>query len=146
MKRRRAGAILHSHGGVLGYVPHGPFPTTPDGTGVHGAGPAVGVLGTSNGGTAVRAQAPNGTALQVIGRAYFSTAGIATIPQNAESVVVTPGIDLAEDSKVLATLQSEPGGDAVIRLVVRDVAHDTFTVQLTEPTPIGCSVAWFVIS
>lgn len=132
--------------GVLGYVPHGPFPTTPDGTGVHGAGPVLGVLGTSDGGTAVRAQSPNGTALQVIGPAHFSTAGLATIPQNAESVVVTPGIDIAEDSKVLVTLQSDPGGKAAIQHVDRDPVNDTFTIKLTKPAPVACAVAWFVIS
>ena len=48
--------------GVLGYVPHGPFPFTPDGTGVHGHGPVIGVLGTSArpDGIAVSARSANG--------------------------------------------------------------------------------------
>ena len=132
--------------GVLGYVPHGPFPFTPDGTGVHGHGPVLGVLGTSADGIAVSAQSANGVALDVQGAALFSTAGLATIAKGDASVVVTPGVAITEDSKVLATLQSDPGGNTAVHRVERDPVTDTVTVHLNSPAAKECEVAWFVIS
>ncbi len=123
--------------GVIGYVRNAGFPTTPDGTGVHGAGPGVGVLATGRQG---------GTALEADGPVRFSTAGLDTIAKNAASVLVTPGVDITENSKVLATLQSDPGGSTLIQRVDRDPGAGTFTVHLSTPAPKACEVAWFVIS
>ena len=80
------------------------------------------------------------------GAALFSTAGLATIAKGDASVVVTPGVDITEDSKVLATLQSDPGGNTAVHRVERDPVTDTVTVHLTNPAAKECEVAWFVIS
>lgn len=61
-------------------------------------------------------------------------------------MLVTPDVDITENSKVLATLQSDPEGRAVILRVDRDTVAGTFTVHLSSTAPKECQVAWFVIS
>ena len=111
-------------------------------------GTGIGVHGMTDEapGVAVRAEASAGaTALDVVGPAAFSSSGLTTIPKDAVSVVVAPGFDITEESKVLATLQSDPG-KATIQHVERDSATDTFTIRLTDKAKNECAVAWFVIS
>ena len=61
-------------------------------------------------------------------------------------MVVDPDVDVTPTSKVLATLQSDPGGSAVILRVDRDPDTNTFTVLLSADATQDCEVAWFVIS
>lgn len=122
------------------------------GYGVEGISDAegVGVYGraTNENGVGGRFEASThaGMGLIVDGRVSFSSSGTAQIASGQRSAVVTPGIPLAASTRVLATLQSDPGGDTIVvaRVVVNAVA-DSFTVRLSSDAVTSCSVAWFVI-
>jgi hypothetical protein len=97
--------------------------------------------------TAIYAQAATGgTALRAQGPVRFSTSGLATIPSGSRSVIVTPGVDITASSKVLATLQTSPGGTTAIQRVTRNATANNFTVWLTANATANTIVAWFVIS
>ena len=48
-------------------------------------------------------------------------------------------------SKILATLEGNPGAGVTIHRVTKSTAADTLTVYLTGPAANACKVAWFVI-
>ena len=161
-----AATVGHNNGestGVLGFsgIPWTTLPAAPAKTGVYGYahqdGAARGVWGRSAAGQGVRGQATSGTggyftattgvALQTSGRVRFGgAAGLATIASGSASKVVTPGVPIAADSKVLATMQTSAGGTRTIHRVVRDPAAGHFTIYLTAAATQDCTVAWFVIS
>ena len=108
--------VAHGLGvGVRGVAGDDPFGQGP-GDGVHGTtGTGIGVLGhTTGAGTGVegRAESPDGVALQVRGRARFSTAGSATIPAGTDTVFVSNAA-VTEESHVSVTLVSDPGSRQV---------------------------------
>jgi hypothetical protein len=156
-----AGVLGHSaHGaGVVGeaitnygvygssesYV--GTYGTSPAGTGVFGnSASGSGVAGWTDNGIGVTAAVRDGgTALQAQGPVRFSTATLATIPVGATSVTVTPGIDLTADSKVLCTVQSDPGNRS-IHYVVVNPSTNSYTVFLSGKAASPVTVACFVIS
>ena len=75
-----------------------------------GPGFGVGVHGRSEAGTGVRAEVldPAGLALDVVGRARFSTAGAGTIPRNQNSAfVANPAV--TTNSHIMVTLAGNPG-------------------------------------
>jgi hypothetical protein len=151
-----------SRAGVFGFS--GNFsdapPTPRTKTGLHGYAAqdanARGVVGQTTLGQGVRGEATtgtggyfrstSGTALQTAGPVKFSSAGLATIPSGSRSVTVTPGMDITALSKVLATLQSNPGGTTAIQRVARNTTANTFTIWLTASATANTTVAWFVIS
>lgn len=111
--------------------------------GVWGQGGTVGVFGVSTSGVGVKAQAAKtGVALKVKGRSQFTTAGMATIPQGASSVVVMSPVPLSEESLILSTPQTSGG---VIESASKDILAGTFTLTLAEPATQAVGVAWFVI-
>ena len=86
------------------------------GTGVNGnstSGP--GVAGSSTSGTGVQASSTSGIALDVHGKARFSSSGVAAVPQGQRSVTVTVA-GVTTSNLVLATMQTNgaagarPGG------------------------------------
>jgi hypothetical protein len=130
------------------------------GIGVQGTGGAFGVKGfaTEANGVAVFGHASGATGiggqfeasgaagslgLSVLGRAEFSTAGVTSVAAGAAQVLVTPGVELTSNSKVLATLQSD--GGVAVGWVELDTGANRFTVHFTANTSQACSVAWFVI-
>jgi hypothetical protein len=125
-----------------------------DGTGIHGEGGLLGVLGTgqtgvfgsSPGGIGVAASSATGVALDVHGPARFSSSGLATIRAGTRSRTVAPGLDITSRSRVLATLQTTAGGSTTVRRVARDVVRNRITIYLTGKAIANCQVAWFVIS
>lgn len=142
---------IHPAAGVYGQGP----------TGVRGWSVAVGVEGiTVAQGTGVlgRATGANGIAgrfeavspatmgLVVAGRVSFSSSGTAQIAEGQRSVVVNPNIDLTNSSRILATLQSDPGADSIgVSRAVPNAEANTFTIVLSSDAVTACSVAWFVI-
>jgi hypothetical protein len=76
----------------------------------------------------------------------FSTAGIATIPKGADRVTVESGIQLTSASKMLCTLQSNPGGGTSLQRVAKHATTDLFTIVLTADATATTKVAWFVIA
>jgi collagen type VII alpha len=142
---------------------------SPDGIGVRGivggtgAGSGIGVLGSSIrdsgigvngvaggtvgiGGKFEASTAAGSFGLLVLGRTEFSTCGVATIAAGNHLKVVTPGVELTSNSKILATLQSSAGSDSiVVSRVVPDTGANTFTIVLSADAINGCTVAWFVI-
>ena len=135
------------------------------GAGVEGttdSSQGVGVFGkteATTGGTAVLGsasqasgiggsfQATGGaTALQTSGPVQFSTSGIATIPTGFGAVVVNPGVDLNQSSKILCTLMSNPGGTTTLHHVTKNNGPNTFQINLTDVATAETSVAYFVIS
>ena len=109
------------------------------GVGVQGqAGTGIGVLGVClDAGIAVeaRSDSPAGTALQVRGKAVFSTANAAVFPVGQDSVFVPDG-DVTDESHISVTLVSNPGA-RVVKWVDRSPGSG-FTVHLgLAPGPGG---------
>lgn len=131
---------------------HG-FSQSVDGVGVQGvaqAGNGWGVFGvggpTGVGGYFRAAEGqPGAVGLAVHGRAEFSTCGVATIANGANQVVVTPGVEITSNTKVLATLQSDSASGAVVSSAAPNVGANTITIRLNGPSASTCTVAWFVI-
>jgi hypothetical protein len=111
---------------------------------------AAGVFGSATGGpgsAGVKAYAAgvDSAALQVDGRAIFSSSGQIVVPADAHSVV-QPGLSLSPTAFVLATLQQNLPRVSV-RAAVADPAAGTVTVYLTAPAPAGgATVAWMVVN
>ena len=114
----------------------GVYGLTPRGHGVHGDSDQ-GIGGYFHSGT--------GIALQAAGRVKFSSTGTATIAPGTRSKLVTPGMALTTDSRVLCTLQGDPGGAVTVQRVVVDAAADRFTIWLTAKATKSVKAAWFVI-
>lgn len=115
-------------------VERGPCEGESTGTGVIGRSDAgTGVRGDCRRGTGVEAVSGDGLALDVVGRARFSTAGSAVIPAGAESVfVANPAV--TANSHIQVTLVSDPGARQV-RWVERSPGSG-FTVHLSSaPLP-----------
>lgn len=123
--------------------------TAPAGYGAFGTSDSgTGVQGFTKSGTAVSAAVgPNGTgrAFAANGRVTFSTSGIATVGAGNAQKVVSPGIALTSQSKVLATVMGNPGGTVVLKRVIVDAAADTFTIVLTGNAANATDVCWFVL-
>ena len=119
------------------------------GRGVYGqATSGKGVYGTASSGTAAYFKGGDGTgkALNAQGRVFFRTAGLAPIDAGSSSSgAIAAGVDLVASSKILATLEGNPGAGVTIHRVTKSTAADTLTVYLTGPAANACKVAWFVI-
>jgi hypothetical protein len=103
--------------GVLGSAPPASSPETTSAVGVFGTSAGIGVLGNSAGtsppGVGVRAEhTADGVALEVLGKAVFSTAGNSSIPAHADQVQVSEPL-VGPDSVVLVTFTSNPGAAMV---------------------------------
>jgi hypothetical protein len=93
-----------------------------------GQGPGVGVQGISGTGIGVQAISAEGMALDVAGKARFSTVGTATVPAGQESILVRDATATTA-SHIMVTLVGDPGARGV-RWVSR--AGGAFTVHLTS--------------
>jgi hypothetical protein len=95
------------------------------------SGPGIGVQGLSGAGVGVQAMSSEGVALDVVGKARYSTAGSGAVPAGQQSVAVSNPAVTAE-SHITVSLTSNPGNRQV-RWVERDPGTG-FTVHLV-PTP-----------
>lgn len=107
------------------------------GVGVHGsAGTGTGVLGTcvaAGIGVEARSDTPEGVALNVRGKARFSTGGSGVVPTGQNSVFVAD-VDVTEDSHISVTVVSDPGS-RVFSWVKRDPDAGGFTVHMPSASP-----------
>lgn len=87
-----------------------------------------------------------GRALEATGPVKFSTSGVDLIASGTANKVVTPGVDLGPQSKVLITLNGNPGAGVTLHRVLINGTTDTFTVFLTEPAAADTRFCWFVLS
>jgi hypothetical protein len=119
----------------------------PGESGVRGTSLAAGsgVRGTADaaGGTGVLASSALGTALRVQGKVSLSRSGRVVVPA-ARATVRVSGVDLTEQSLVLATLQRGRRG-VWIRAANPDPATDSVTIALNKAPGKRLSVAWFVL-
>lgn len=107
------------------------------GVGVHGsAGTGTGVLGmcvAAGIGVEARSDIPEGAALRVRGKAWFSTGGSGVVPMGQSSVFVSD-VDVTEESHISVTLVSNPGARSV-SWVERDPNAGGFTVHMSPASP-----------
>jgi hypothetical protein len=110
---------------------------------------AVGVHGSATGGQGsigvyAYAAGVDSAALQVNGRAVFSSCAQIVVPAGATSVVQS-GLYLSTAAFVLATLQQNLP-QVSVRAAVPDPAAGTVTIYLTAPAPVDATVAWMVVN
>jgi hypothetical protein len=136
--------------GVFGYATQdatsrGVYGVSTSGRGVTGSATSgIGVRAAANNGTAVYATAGSGYALRTDGKVRFDkSGGIATIAAGTSSILVTPGIDLATTTAVVATLQGSAGGTTNVHRVVIDATANTFRIYLTANATASVKVGWF---
>jgi hypothetical protein len=90
----------------------------------------------------VLATSAKGIALQVSGRASFSTSGVATVRKGAKTVTVTvPGT--TDSNIVLATIQKPHSG---IAIEGAQPGPGKITITLTSTAPAAIAIGWLVIS
>ncbi len=107
-------------------------------------GSGVGVLGEADtDGIGVYATSANGTALQVRGRAKFSTAGIAVVASGQKKVTVTLA-GVTPTDFVLATVQSS--GSFYVKNATAGSGKFSITINKAPTAPKTVTVAYFVIS
>jgi hypothetical protein len=107
-------------------------------------GSGAGVLGEADtNGVGVFATSANGTALQVLGRPKFSTAGTAAIASGKKSVTVTLAGVTTSDF-VLATVQGS--GAFYVKNASAGSGKFTITINKAPTAPVTVKVAYFVIS
>jgi hypothetical protein len=107
------------------------------GEGVQGsAGTGFGVMGITQSGVGVtcRAETPAGIALQVRGRAAFSSQGTGTVPAGQSSVFVADSNVTEEETHITVTMVSDPGS-RYVRWVQRDHDAGGFTVHMSAAPP-----------
>lgn len=135
------GPTLSDNGiGVAGYsrtdeedMPH-PDPNEMTGIGVLGLGSRKGVLAMSK----------NGRALDVRGKAYFSSSGYDIIPEGSTKKIVS-GVVLDENALVLVTLQSSAGRNVYVSYAQK-ISDTSFEVRLSRQTRQEAKFAWFIIN
>jgi len=137
------------HHGVLGRT------SSTSGRGVTGraladTGTAIGVIGVADSpqgiGVAAVGADGDGVAFQALGRVRFSTSGIATVAKGSKQVLVNPGIPVTAASRIICTLESNPGGTTTVQRVSKNTSADVFTIILTAKATVATKVGWFLIS
>lgn len=109
---------------------------------------AVGVFGAASGsqGIGVYATAPNpdSAALQVNGRAVFSSAGRVVVAAGATSGTQS-GLTLSAAAFVIATLQQDLP-NVLVRAAVPDAAAGAVTVHLNQAPTVDATVGWMAVN
>lgn len=105
-----------------------------------GEAPGVRAVSTTAGG------APdNGLALQVVGKAAFSTAGTQTIPAGTQDYrVANPSVQ--SSSVVVVTLMSDPGGSGPVLSWAERQPGTGFVVHLTKKALAPIAFGFFIIN
>jgi len=118
--------------GVQGFSGVGPT-TGPQGAGVRGVGNQIGV----------RAESTR-RALDVEGKAYFSSAGTGYISSGAAQKTIY-GVVADKNAVILVTLQGPAGKNVSVRYVNRRSAT-SFTVYLTGKAAKKVKFGWFIVN
>jgi hypothetical protein len=91
------------------------------------------------GSTALRADGPS----EFNGVTTFSRSGVVSVPRGSTSVTV-PGVALAADTAILATLQNRVTG-LYLHAVETDAAKGTFTIFLSTAADHDVRIGWFAL-
>ena len=134
--------------GVLGITIAGDgvkgFTGAAGGNGVVGEAPAgIGVHAISSGGVGLKAFSSTGTALQVAGRATFSSAGVINVDGSGDTFSVSGVPGAAPGALVLATVQDASVGAAIS--YARVSAPGAVEIKMTATPGVG-RVAFFVVN
>jgi hypothetical protein len=122
------GVAAHSAAG------HGVSSTSGSGTAVYGhSGGGVGLYGATT----------TGLALQAVGRAKFSTSGIATIHASNQLVTITPGVNVTSSSFVLLTPKTNIGSRSL--WFTANTSTNRFTIHMSASRSSGTKVAWLLL-
>lgn len=107
----------------------------------------VGVFGVCDRaqGRGVVARSKNGLALETKGRVKFSTCGVANIPSGSAHVEISVGTTITPTTRVLATLQANPGEGAWLAWARPDALRGTIDVHLSKQASNETAVAWFLM-
>ena len=149
--------VLGSHDSGVGVWGQGPIGVVGQSEADYGIGiegdasgqGAIGVFGEASGGQGsvgvyATASLVDSAALQVNGRAVFSSSGKIVVPAGAASAFQA-GLSLSTAAFVLATLQQNLPNISV-RAAVPDPAAGTVTVYLTAPAPVAATVGWMAVN
>lgn len=131
------GAGVYGRGGMDGVVGNG------DICGVVGKSEGIGVFGISPAGVGVRAESPEGMALQVLGRSSFSTMGIGEVVRGQDSAWVDDP-SVTKESHIMVTLTSDPKSEAAVSWVNRKKGLG-FTVHLTHAVVKRTDFTYFIV-
>jgi hypothetical protein len=108
----------------------------------------VGVFGAASGSQSIGVYAtapdPDSAALQVNGRAVFSSAGRIVVPAGATSGTQS-GLTLSAAAFVIATVQQDLP-NVLVRAAVPDAAAGTVTVHLNQPPTVNAMVGWMAVN
>jgi hypothetical protein len=109
---------------------------------------AVGVFGAATGnrgiGVYATAPSPDSAALQVNGRAVFSSTGRIVVPAGATSGTQS-GLTLSTAAFVIATLQQDLP-NILVRAAVPDPAAGIVTVHLNQAPNVDATVGWMAVN
>lgn len=122
-----------------------------EGTGVLGIANAIngsswGVYGEANspGGIGVVAyNQDNGLAFRAVGRAQFTTSGVASIPAGSTSKTIDPGVNVTSASFVLLTPKTNIGSRAL--WFTTSTQNDRFTIRMSSARSSTTRVAWLLL-
>ena len=138
--------------GVYGYAVQdasskGVYGRSGAGLGVYGqASSGSGLRGYATSGRAISAEATTGIALHAKGRVQLEqSSGSATIAAGTKTKMVSPGFDLTATSKVLVTLNGNPGGTTVLQRVAINATANSFTVVLSAVAANNTRFSWLVL-
>jgi hypothetical protein len=108
---------------------------------VRGEERGVGVWAEADtpGSTALRADGPS----EFNGVTKFARSGVVSIPRGSASVTV-PGVSLAADTAILATLQDRVAG-LYLHAVETDAAQGSFTIFLSKAPGRDVRIGWFAL-
>lgn len=143
------GVSIVNNTGVLGLSGSAEsIPASKPNTGVFGhaaqASSSRGVWGSSPAGAGLYGESDSGFGLEVVGRATFSTSGVATISAGNDRVTVTPGVNVTASSFVLLTPKISVGGRDI--WFTQDTAANTFTIRMSSSRPSATRIAWLFLS
>jgi hypothetical protein len=122
-----------------------------EGTGVLGVansttGTSWGVYGESNSPAGVGVVALNGTgglAFRSVGRARFTTSGVATITAGSTSKTIDPGVNVTSSSFVLLTPKTNIGSRSL--WFTTNTSNDRFTIHISSTRASTTRVAWLLL-
>ena len=115
------------------------------GAGVRGESNSdAGVLGSSPAGIGLFGESATGYGLSVVGRAKFSTSGIAQLAAGSDHVTIAPGANVTRSSFVLLTPKANLDGRNL--WFITNPSEDRFTIRISSPRSSVTRIAWLFLS
>jgi hypothetical protein len=103
-----------------------------------------GVYGQATTGVGLYGSAGSGYALRTNGRIKMDkVSGVANIPEGANGVTVSPGVNVTASSFVLLTPRSNLGGRDL--WFIPNESANTFTIRISSPRSGHTKIAWLLL-